>query len=784
MKTLNGKQLLSLTLAVLIAVPTISCSSKKKDYQVIKSDDTWYSCDKFYLDSLYPKDEYEYTYFETIGATDSSIFIKVEATKKFEYKKDMKYEEILKYYDQSILELSFDGELLNKTGYANVLSDNQYRLLSKAWVSDNKLNVLEQIVKEEENTRKISYILNGKTYSIPTDDGWFSFNEGAIEIIDMYASSGNQLLRLTERNSDDYIPVNDRFYVIRPEGSEEIFIEGIINSSYEDFGDLIPADNGKVILPVYLRSDEDVFLMIDFSGSTTEVKEIESLYGTSSYELEYASGKIFARDFKGLNFVDSATGEFKPICGYFDIDASLIDTIESQILYISEDGSDIILGGEEYDPTSLYGWGNYKIMHLKKQATNPHAGKTVLTLSNDKDSVNMEPTDFTALYKFNNSNDSYFLKYVFPYNENMETVEVDADIIRSTNPSADPGISGRYVNLAPYLNIAGGAYKDDYFTNAIDASMMGDEIYRFPLDISATGILTASANMPSGKKGFTFDEYVKFVKDRCNGTDPISYTYGYRMGKTEYFTKLFMNMSDLFIKDGKVNLKGEEFRQLIQYVEVNGRSDADVAASNGVVYEHNAAVQAVVDEIDSHNAAIEGKLGAQYGDLYSFSSFIYGYRIYGNGVGVYGLPSFDGRGPQTVSSEFVSVSNKTAYPEACVEYIKILLSYDVQLESWGNPINKKALRTIAERQLKDYNDEERLELELGHKPTANDLVPEDSIDKYIELLSSSYGGTNLGKAIEDILREESSAYFSGSKSLDDIIPVMQRRIQTVLDEAS
>ena len=314
--------------------------------------------------------------------------------------------------------------------------------------------------------------------------------------------------------------------------------------------------------------------------------------------------------------------------------------------------------------------------------------------------------------------------------------------------------------------------------------MMGDEIYRFPLDISATGILTASANMPSGKKGFTFDEYVKFVKDRCNGTDPISYTYGYSMGKTEYFTKLFMNMSDLFIKDGKVNLKGEEFRQLIQYVEVNGRSDSEVSASSGGVYEHNAAVQAVAAEIDSHNAAIEGKLGAQYGDLYSFSSFIYGYRIYGNGVGVYGLPSFDGRGPQTISTEFVSVSNKTAYPEACVEYIKILLSYDVQIESWGNPINKKALRTIAERQLKEYNDEERLELELGHKPTANDLVPEDSVDKYIELLSSSYGGTNLGQAIEEIIKEEASAYFSGSKSLDDVIPVMQRRIQTVLDEAS
>ena len=58
----------------------------------------------------------------------------------------------------------------------------------------------------------------------------------------------------------------------------------------------------------------------------------------------------------------------------------------------------------------------------------------------------------------------------------------------------------------------------------------------------------------------------------------------------------------------------------------------------------------------------------------------------------------------------------------------------------------------------------------------------DAIDKYIELLSSSYGGINIGSEIENILREESSAYFNGSKSLDDVIPVMQNRVQTVLNE--
>jgi ABC-type glycerol-3-phosphate transport system substrate-binding protein len=254
------------------------------------------------------------------------------------------------------------------------------------------------------------------------------------------------------------------------------------------------------------------------------------------------------------------------------------------------------------------------------------------------------------------------------------------------------------------------------------------------------------------------------------------------MGKAEYFSKLFMNMSDLFIKDGKVNLKGEEFRKLIEYVEVNGRDHFDNEESG--VFEHNSSIAAVQAEIDAHNAVIEGRLGAEYGNLYSFNNFINGYRNFGNGVGVYGLPSFDGRGPQTISSEFVSISNRSAYPEACVEYIKLLLSYDIQVESWSNPINKKALRTIAEKQLSEYNDDNNLQMELGRKPTEKDKVPADSIDKYIEILSGSYGGTNLGKAIEDILREESSSYFSGNKSLDDVITVMQKRIQTVLDEAS
>ena len=247
-------------------------------------------------------------------------------------------------------------------------------------------------------------------------------------------------------------------------------------------------------------------------------------------------------------------------------------------------------------------------------------------------------------------------------------------------------------------------------------------------------------------------------------------------------------MSDVFIKDGKVNIEGEDFRNLMLFVDEYG---SDVAAeSDGLgfcyVTEHNRAVAEVVTEIDTaitgKSAEIEGKIGAVYGNFYSFENYLDRYRHFGSNIGVYGLPSYDGRGPLTVSSEFVSVSLDTKFPDACADFVKLLLSYDVQCHKESNPINRKALRYIAEKKLDYYNSSIDEESKSDRSVKKAKLGPE-AIDKYEEILSSSYGGISAGSSIESILREESSAYFNGQKSLDDVITVMQKRLQTVIDES-
>jgi len=770
MKNINREKLISLTMAVLLAASSASCSSKDKISKVISKDDPWYECSSFDASAAFDPSEYENTYFETVGSTKDSIYLKADAHKYIDYSKEMTEEEYLEYYEQYVLEFSFDGELLNKTLYHPEIVNGCYRGLLKAFISEGKLNVLE----EEYNmtTGAARYFMNGEELSLPKE----YFDEyDFVNIEDIYKVSGYTVLKLARAWDDEFI------IILRSDGTYDYFaIDELVNNGSIMFtGNFIPVDDVKFILPVYLSSYEEVYVSFDLETMKTE--ELQSLYGTTNFMLEYVSGKTVVKDYKGLNFIDRNTGRLDPICEYCDIDMAMLNIVESQTLYISDDASEIILGYESYDRSdAMTSRAGFTIAHLTRSASNPHAGKNLIILSNDSESLLYEEYDYMAIHLFNQSSSSCFIKYVIPLDETGRYKKVDADIIRSTDSYAEPADKEKYVDLMPYLGLNDGSYKQKYFANAIDASKNGNALYRVPLNISATGILTASSNVPEGQHGFTFDEYIKFVDEVCNGTDPMTCSPDMSLNKSEYFTRLFMYMSDLFIKDGRVDLSGEEFRELLRFVDEHGKDDPE--DYDNIYGPHNQAVMEVIAEIDEHNARLEGKYGAVYDNLYSFNSYIDCYRMYGEGLGIYGLPSVDGRGPMTMSTEFVFVSNTTAYPDACAEYVKILLSDEVQGMMYGNSINREVLRTKAEDQLNRYNDEESIQLRYGRPVTDADLIPSEAVDKYIEILSSSYGGISIGSSIEEILIEESSAYFNGSRAIDDVIPVMQNRIQTVINE--
>lgn len=757
---------ISCLLATVFAASSASCSSNRKEYNTVKESDPWYECTSISIDDLYPVDKYRFVNYEPIGVSDGKIYILTQAEDYFDYTADMTDDAFVEHYKQTLLEFTFDGELTNQTDYTPHYVEGRFKTIQKAWISGGNVNILEE--EYDTANKAINYYLNGEQLLLP-DYG--SGVANAVYLNDFYTNGEYTLFNISDTDMQ-------RFYIGTPDGNYSyIYPDEYIGESIQYTDEIMPYEGNKVLIPCYLTSGY-ILALLDLE--TGVIEEYSGIYGYDAMYLDYVSGKSIARDLDGFKIVDGKDEEQTAFLEYWQTDANMMSIVESELLYVSDDYNDIILAYEDYDAYSSYGQEcSFTITHLNKAQSNPNAGKTILTVSSAEEAM-IDYSDFEAIRCFNKENDSCIARYVFPFDMEGNPKDVDADILITSEMTADPTDKADFIDLAPCLDLNSEAFKEEYFTNAFDAATVDGGIYRVPLSITASGIVTSSANMPAGQVGFTFDSYTEFVDKTCNGNDPInSYVY-YNKGKAEYFTDLFLNMTDIFIHDGKIDLNCDEFRELITYVDEHGCDSTD---SDDIFNSGNAVIDNIVYDINAHNASTgepEELYEASYGMFYSIDDYIEKYEKFGDNLGIYGLPSFDGRGPMTVPTKFISVSSSTEYREACIEFVKLELSEDIQSRMSFNPVNRKALRELAEEALDNYN----TMLANGvfdYRPSTR-TIPDEAVDRYMDILNSSYGGISVGSAIEAILKEESSSFFSGAKALDDVIPVMQKRIQTVLDE--
>ena len=63
-----------------------------------------------------------------------------------------------------------------------------------------------------------------------------------------------------------------------------------------------------------------------------------------------------------------------------------------------------------------------------------------------------------------------------------------------------------------------------------------------------------------------------------------------------------------------------------------------------------------------------------------------------------------------------------------------------------------------------------------------ETIDYDVIDTYETMIDSCSSVSTTDPAVEAIIREEMPAYFAGQKTLDDVISVIEDRVQTFLDE--
>ena len=556
---------------------------------------------------------------------------------------------------------------------------------------------------------------------------------------------------------------------------------------------IFPITDTRILVPVYSERDT-LFYELDLKEGTLNdldakdyewlrLEEIGTTFTGTDGRTYYTKNN--GKEISCINFDNKTIDTFLDF-NWCDVDLNVL----SQLNMIENDGKSVALAGSvegrfrlstDYTPSVL----DYYVVELTKAEKNPHAGKTVLSLYMANETGFDEVAD--AILDFNNSNTEYFIKITDKYSkdhtamreaksneeyrlaslnsDNDMSNQLTMDIINGTGPdiyvnTSNLGVLNNdnyLVDLSPYFKDLDSS---KFFTNIVEASKVDDKLYQLPVCYRIEGIETKSELVGTSGVGFTLEEYKEFVQGPLNGNDII------RTGQAFYFTKLFNNMSDKFIINGKADFSCPEFTELASYANDNVQ-DKRISED---------------DANESSDTLIAGittcyGISAYFGELAEFNG----------DFTIVGLPSYDGRGPQFDAWVSVAVSAQSTDVNACAEFAKLLLSDDIQTgfaEQEYLVLNREAFRNVGLAAVEYYNGAGVRRLaSQGYPITENRFVySTKDIDDLEKIILSCSGMKAEDSAISIILIEEMPAYFTGQKDLDSVITISQDRAQKVLDE--
>lgn len=508
-------------------------------------------------------------------------------------------------------------------------------------------------------------------------------------------------------------------------------------------------------------------------------------------------GYVYYTTSNGVSKIDLKNKTDEQVFGFSwsDVNRQYLNDLE--IAYCTDDY--FLLCGEYNTPNMFTSQfvNNYAIIEYTKADSNPHAGKQILELYVADGKVDATLSD--AIITYNNTSTDYYIELTDRYNadgymdysginsqDDYDSAWINAnaslsdelaidiingegpDIIMNTSALGQLNYDNCLVDLSPYLTDL-----DDtkYFTNIFEGAKTDGKLYQLPISITIEGIQTDPAYAGASGVGFTTEEYEQFLSDALNGSDAIE------SGQALYFAKLFGAMQGEFVKDGKLDLTGPEYAELAEYVKNH-------------VWE-----KSISWDIDfSEMTPEEYYMGKNWKTAYYCNCpTITGYLVkrtqIKNGTAILGIPSTDGRGPMFGASISVAVSSNAVNVDACVDFVKMLLTDDVQLElAYSDKIvvNRNALREVCGEAIEYYDtvtgSQSVFDYAQGTDVTILPILTTDDIDNLEGVIESCSGMNSSDAAINKILIEEMPAYFLGQKDLDSVVAIIQDRAQTVLDE--
>ena len=766
--------LISLFMIFAQIVSFAGCNSKDEDgVKRVSKDSTWFNAKVSGMDGKYKNKKMDSFYCDYLGVYKDGVLIRSEGTVDIlnqNYDPDNTIDNI-DYY-------SFNGELISSIDVRELLIN---RDIDDIIISDKEVvfrlhdSVISIGDKENQcyllSIDPVAGVISGlkEIESVPA--GTFNgldengiFYEGTWVIgdysVSRYSSNRSTSLLISNNGKSKTVDLSD-----------DPQLAGITVHDY------IVVSDTEILL--FCPADKVNFISLNLETGETKIKD-EELKWLNKIQyftrLSTFEGKTYVKDAYGVKYINFAANELTEVLSFNDCSVNRMDLTRSDLLYAKDDKfvfARITNEGEQFNADFQKTKDIPEIIILEKSDKNPNAGKIIIS-AGTVGSFYLEYPICEAVRIFNETNKKYYvqldnthniLDYVY-YGNASDDDEISGIFYSGSselsNQLATDMISGKgpdivlyagdyrqiqseeyLVDLNKYVKGNNGINESEYFSNVIEAAKVDGKLFYMPMDFQVRGILTDRSNVRDGQTGFTFDEYVKFVDEVCNGGNPIA---GSRL---EVLTTLYSYAGDSCINGKTVNFDNESFRAVCDYVKNN-------------IYDKS--FNLCKDADDAYYSSLCDLLDRN------------GYKA--KDMTLLGYPSADGRGPliQIGISVGISASAPSATADGAWEFIKICLSDDIQNtigDIVSNPMSIKACDSLSKNTIESFN-----------KANPKTQIDDSIIESYKNVLLSGSIIDNTDPAVLVVIREEVPPYFVDQKSLDDILPIIKNRVTTILAERS
>ena len=154
-------------------------------------------------------------------------------------------------------------------------------------------------------------------------------------------------------------------------------------------------------------------------------------------------------------------------------------------------------------------------------------------------------------------------------------------------------------------------------------------------------------------------------------------------------------------------------------------------------------------------------------------------RYYGmsfKNYSIVGLPSADGHA-ETINGNGIGITACCPLQDGAWEFVMKMMSPEIQAAVSADPV----LISVQKAVFEEYIEINNLQDSGGYRGVSFSISKE-MVDWYVDQISDAVIVPDTDSAVIVIMNEEMPAYFEGQKSLDDVIGIIENRVNLMLNE--